>query len=61
MRSVAVEANYANGHLTVGAIHATMGQLDLAETEFLKVLEIDPSNDSAQKNLERVRSQRGEN
>ncbi|MCK5497488.1 MAG: tetratricopeptide repeat protein, partial [Hyphomicrobiaceae bacterium] len=60
-RSVTVESNYANGRLTLGAIYATMGKLDLAEAEFLKVLEIDPSNDSAQKNLERVRSQRGEN
>ncbi len=60
-RSVTVEPNYANGRLTLGAIHATMGKLDLAEAEFLKVLEIDPTNVSAQKNLERVRLQRDAN
>jgi Flp pilus assembly protein TadD len=60
-RSITIEPNYANGHLTLGAIHATMGKLDLAEAEFRKVLEIDPGNESAQNNLERLRSQRDAN
>jgi tetratricopeptide (TPR) repeat protein len=56
-QSVTVEPNYANGHLTLGSVYATIGELDRAEAEFLKVLEIEPSNKSAESNLRKVRSQ----
>jgi predicted AlkP superfamily phosphohydrolase/phosphomutase len=57
-RAVAIEPTYANGHVTLGSIYGTMHLLDLAEREFKKVLEIDPSNEHAKKNLEMLRQAR---
>ena len=55
--SVEVDPNYANGHLTLGAVYANMGDLDHAESEFARALEIDPENHSARDNLDKVRAQ----
>ena len=55
-KSIEVEPAYANGRLTVGSIYANMGELDRAEVEFRKVLELDPSNKSAQFNLQRLKA-----
>jgi predicted AlkP superfamily phosphohydrolase/phosphomutase/Flp pilus assembly protein TadD len=53
--AVRTEPNYANGRLTLGSVYATVGDLDRAEQEFMKVLELDPTNRTAQANLQKVR------
>ena len=57
-QAVTVEPNYSNGHLTLGSIYATLGRLDDAEREFNKTLEIDPSNQKAIANLEKIEAAR---
>jgi Flp pilus assembly protein TadD len=57
-RAVAVEPNYAKGHLSLGNVYGTLGRFDEAEREFLKVLEIDPANQTAKSNLEKLRAAR---
>ncbi|MBP2680216.1 MAG: Type phosphodiesterase / nucleotide pyrophosphatase [Candidatus Krumholzibacteriota bacterium] len=56
--AVQTEPNYANGHLTLGSVYATAGNLDRAEREFMKVLELDPASGPAKGNLERVRAEK---
>jgi len=57
---VRTEPNYANGHLTLGSIYATAGDLDRAEKEFTKALELDPASRSAKANIEKVRAQKSQ-
>lgn len=57
-QAVTVEPNYANGYLTLGSIYATTGEHDQAEVAFRKVLEIDPSNQRAKTNLDRLEAAR---
>ncbi len=56
--AVRTEPSYANGHLTLGSVLATLGNLDRAEQEFARALELDPTNRRAQMNLEKVRSEK---
>jgi Flp pilus assembly protein TadD len=56
--AVGTEPNYANGHLTLGSVYATAGDLDRAEREFMKALELDPASRSAKGNLDRVRAEK---
>ena len=56
--AVSTEPSYANGHLTLGSVSATLGDFERAEREFSRVLELDPANQRAQQNLERVRLER---
>ncbi len=58
-KTLEVEPGYANGRLTAGSIYANMGELERAEEQFRKVLELDPSNKNAQVNLQRLRAARG--
>jgi tetratricopeptide (TPR) repeat protein len=53
--AVRTEPSYANGHLTLGSVSATFGDLDRAEAEFARALELDPTSRRAQMNLEKVR------
>jgi Flp pilus assembly protein TadD len=58
--AVRTEPNYANGHLTLGSIYATAGDLDRAETEFAKALELDPASGAAKANIEKLRTQKSQ-
>jgi len=56
--AVRTEPSYANGHLTLGSVMATLQDYDRAEQEFARVLELDPSNQRARMNLDKVRSEK---
>jgi Tfp pilus assembly protein PilF len=58
--AVKTEPSYANGHLTLGSVSATLGDLDRAEAEFARVLELEPANRRAQMNLEKVRLEKSQ-
>ena len=58
--AVRTEPNYANGHLTLGSIYATARDLDRAEREFTKALELDPANRNARANLQKVRAEKAQ-
>lgn len=53
--AVRTEPSYSNGHLTLGSVSAALGDLDRAETEFARALELEPTNHRARMNLEKVR------
>jgi tetratricopeptide (TPR) repeat protein len=56
--AIRTEPNYSNGHLTLGSVYATMGDLGRAETEFKKVLELEPGNRRAQANLDKLQAEK---
>jgi predicted AlkP superfamily phosphohydrolase/phosphomutase/Flp pilus assembly protein TadD len=60
-RTVETEPGYVNGHVTLGSALAMTGDLDGAEKEFRKALELDPESRSARTNLERLERRRGGN
>jgi Flp pilus assembly protein TadD len=58
-RAVETEPGYANGHVTLGTVLALTKRYDEAEREFNEALRLDPQNDTAKENLERLRAARG--
>jgi Flp pilus assembly protein TadD len=55
--AVATEPGYVNGRITLGSVYGMMGELEKAEREFMKAMEIEPNAPGAAENLEKVRSQ----
>jgi tetratricopeptide (TPR) repeat protein len=58
-RAVKTEPGYANGHVTLGTIHAMSREYDAAEGEFREALRLDPDNQTAKENLERLKAAKG--
>ncbi len=58
--AVRTEPTYANGHLTLGSIYATARDLDRAEREFARALELDPTNRTARANLQKVQAEKSQ-
>ncbi|MBP2681098.1 MAG: Type phosphodiesterase / nucleotide pyrophosphatase [Candidatus Krumholzibacteriota bacterium] len=56
--AVRTEPSYANGHLTLGSVYATARDLDRAEVEFARALELDPTSRNARANLDKVRAEK---
>ena len=59
--AVKVEPGYVVGRITLGSVYGMMGMFDQAEEQFQTALKLDPSNASAQRNLQILRQQRGGN
>jgi Flp pilus assembly protein TadD len=59
-RAVSVEPGYVNGYVTLGSALAMTGDIDSAESAFREALRLEPGNESASSNLQKLNQQRGQ-
>lgn len=57
-RCVETEPGYVNGRITYGSVLAMTGRFDAAEEQFRAALELEPGNESARTNLQRLEQAR---
>jgi Flp pilus assembly protein TadD len=57
--AVKTEPGYANGRVTRGSVYAMQGRFDDAEAQFREALRLDPDNETASINLDKLQQVRG--